>query len=36
MNFELSFLKRTMNTGKSNSNTLKVRLGIETTSWVKL
>ncbi|MFQ6646962.1 hypothetical protein Gotur_018921 [Gossypium turneri] len=25
-----------MNTGKSNSNTLKVRLRIETTSWVKL
>ncbi|MBA0755949.1 hypothetical protein Gogos_020378 [Gossypium gossypioides] len=25
-----------MNTGKSNSNALKVRLKIETTSWAKL
>ncbi|MBA0653226.1 hypothetical protein Goklo_020424, partial [Gossypium klotzschianum] len=34
VNFELSFLKRTMNTGKINSNALKVRLGIKITSSV--
>ncbi|MBA0755285.1 hypothetical protein Gogos_021966 [Gossypium gossypioides] len=32
VNFELSFLKRTMNIGKINSNALRVRSGIETTS----
>ncbi|MBA0825111.1 hypothetical protein Goarm_021723 [Gossypium armourianum] len=32
VNFELNFLKQIMNTRKSNSNALKVRLGIEITS----
>ncbi|MBA0701701.1 hypothetical protein Goari_026787 [Gossypium aridum] len=33
---QLSFLKQTMNIGKRNSNALKVRLGIENTSCMKL